>query len=268
MRLPTTNGQNLRLILAASLLSFTSCGFGTNRTLEETFEQFYAIEPTADISIKNRDGAVRIYGSRANEMRVQATKTAYTQRRLKQIVVDLSVRPGAVSIETHFPPNPTWGLFDRSGTVEYTIVVPETANISRLELGAGEVLVEGMRGQNLHAELERGRMLARSCFSNSVFSLGRGTFTLAYEWWEPGKFFIQANIANGNALAFLPGAAAFHLIAETPHGNIINDFSAEDRTDGGVIRKIDTAIGPASAPAVDISVRATQGNIRVSKTYP
>jgi len=78
--------------------------------LEETFEQFYAIEPTADISIKNRDGVVRIYGSDTNDMRVQATKRAYTQRRLKQIVVDVSVRPGAVSIETQFPPNPTWGV--------------------------------------------------------------------------------------------------------------------------------------------------------------
>jgi len=236
--------------------------------LEETFEQFYTIEPTADISIKNRDGVVRVYGSRANDMRVRAIKRAYTPRRLKQIVVDVSVQPGSVSIETNFPPKPTWGLSDRSGTVEYTIVVPETANISRLELGAGEVLVEGMRGQNLHAQLERGRMLVRSCFSNSVFSLGRGTFTLAYEWWEPGKFSIQANVANGNALASLPDAAAFHLIAETPHGKIINDFTAETRPDGGVIRKIDTAIGPASAPAADISVRAAHGNIRVSKTYP
>ena len=43
---------------------------------------------------------------------------------------------------------------------------------------------------------------------------------------------------------------------------------AEDRTDGGVIRKVDTVIGPAPAPAAEISVRTTQGNIRVSKTYP
>ena len=183
-------------------------------------------------------------------------------------MVDVSVRPGSASIQTHFPPNPTWGLFDRSGTVEYTIVIPETANISRLELGAGEVLVVGMRSQNLHAQLERGRMLARNCFSNSVFSLGRGMFTLVYEWWEPGKFSIQANVATGNALAFLPGAAAFPLIAETPHGRIMNDFTAEGRPDGGAIRKIDTAIGPASAHDADISVRTAQGSIRVSKTYP
>ena len=178
MRSGTINRQNLRLILAVSLLSFTGCGSATNRTLEETFEQFYTIEPTADISIRNRDGVVRVYGSRANDMRVQAIKRAHTPRRLKQIVVDVFVQPGTVSIETNFPPKPTWGLFDRSGTVEYTIVVPETANISRLESDSGEVRVEGIRGQSLHARLERGRMLARSCFSNAIFSLGRGTLTV------------------------------------------------------------------------------------------
>jgi hypothetical protein len=110
VRSATTNRQNLRLILAASLLSFTGCGSATNRTLEETFEQFYTIEPTADVSIRNRDGVVRVYGSRANDMRVQAIKRAYTPGRLKQIIVDVAVQPGSVSIETNFPPKPTWGI--------------------------------------------------------------------------------------------------------------------------------------------------------------
>ena len=248
------------------MLSFTGCGSATNRTLEETFEQFYTIEPTADVSIRNRDGVVRVYGSRANDLRVQAIKRAYTPRGLKQIVVDVSVQPGSVSIETNFPPKPTWGLFDRSGTVEYTIVVPQTANISRLESGAGEVLVEGMRGQSLHAQLERGRMLARSCFSNAVFSLGRGTLTLAYEWWEPGKFTIQANVANGNALAFLPGAAAFHLIAETPHGKIANDFVERNDRRAEKISKVDTLVH-GGGEAV-IKLQAAEGNIKVMRTKP
>jgi hypothetical protein len=266
VRSATINRRNFRPILAGLLLSLTSCGSATDRTLEDRFEQSYTIEPTADVSIRNRDGVVRVYGSRANELRVQAIKRAYTPGRLKQIVIDVSVQPGSVSIETNFPPNPTWGLFDRSGTVEYTIVVPQSANISRLELGNGDVLVAGMRGQTVHAQLERGLMIAHDCFSNGVFSLGRGTLTLAYHWWEPGKFSIQANVADGNVLAVLPSAAAFHLIAETPHGKIANDFTAKDRPDGGVIRKIDTVIG--LAPAADLSVRAAQGNIRISKTYP
>jgi hypothetical protein len=262
----TINRRNLRLILAASLLSFTGCGSATNRTLEETFEQFYTIEPTADVSIKNRDGVVRVYGSLANDMRVQAIKRAYTPRRLKQIVVDVSVQPGAVSIETNFPPKPSWGLFDRSGTVEYTIVVPQAANISSLELGSGEVLMEGMRGQSLHAQLERGRMLARSCFSNAVFSLGRGTLTLAYEWWEPGKFSVQANVANGNMLAFLPGAAAFHLVAKTPHGKIVNDFVERDERRAEEISSVDTLVH-GGGEAV-IKLQTTEGNIKVVRTNP
>jgi hypothetical protein len=262
----TISRRNLRLILAASLLSFTGCGSATNRTLEETFEQFYTIEPTADVSIRNRDGVVRVYGSPANDMRVQAIKRAYTQRRLKQIVVDVSVQPGAVSIETKSSPKPTWGLFDRSGTVEYTIVIPQAANISRLELGSGEVLVEGMRGRSLHAQLERGRMLARSCFSNAIFSLGRGTLTLAYQWWEPGKFTIQANVANGNTLAFLPAAAAFHLIAETPHGKIANDFVERNERRAEELSKVDTLVH-GGGEAV-IKLQATNGDIKVVRTNP
>jgi hypothetical protein len=266
VRSAAINRRNLRLILAASLLSLTSCGSGTNRTLEERFEQFYAIEPTADVSIKNGDGVVRVYGSSANDMRVEAIKRAYAPKRLKQMVIDVSVRPGSVSIETSFPPKPIWGLLDRSGTVEYTIVVPQTANISQLESANGEVLVEGMRGQSLHAQLGSGRMLARNCFSNAVFSLGRGTLTLTYEWWEPGKFSIQANVANGNASAFLPGAAAFHLIAETPHGKIANDFVGRDERRAEELSRVDKLIHDGGEAV--IKLRAAEGNIKVVRTNP
>jgi hypothetical protein len=234
--------------------------------LEETFEQFYTIEPTANVSIKTGDGVVRVYGSAANDVRVQAIKRAYTRERLKQIAVDVSVQPGSLSIETDFPPKPTWGLFDRSGTVEYTIVVPQTADISPLKLGNGALLVEGMRGRTLHAQLKRGRMLARNCFSNAIFSLGRGPLTLAYDWWEPGKFSIQANVANGNALAFFPGAAAFHLIAEAPRGRIANDFIERDERDAEGVFKVNTLVH-GGGDAV-IKLQATEGNIKVVRTNP
>jgi hypothetical protein len=234
--------------------------------LEETFEQLYTVEPTADVSIRNGDGAVRVYGSAANDVWVQAIKRAYTRERLKQIAVHVSVQPGSLSIETSFPPKRTWGLFDRSGTVEYTIVVPQTADISRLELGNGAVLVEGMRGQTLHAQLKRGRMLARNCFSNAIFSLGRGPLTLAYDWWEPGKFSIQANVANGNALAFFPGTAAFHLIAEAPHGKVANDFVERKQARAKERSKVDTLVHDGGEAV--IRLHATEGNIKMVRTSP
>jgi hypothetical protein len=119
----------------ALLSALTGCGSGAHRLLEETFEQTYRIEPTANITLTNGDGAVFVYGSNASEMRVQAIKRAYTRERLKQIAVNVSIQPGSVSINTKFPPKPKWALFDRSGTVDYTVVVPATVSLARLELG-------------------------------------------------------------------------------------------------------------------------------------
>src|SRR5207247_8698592 len=207
-------------MLVALSLSLIGCGSATDRTLEETVEQFHKIDPTASISIKNGDGAIRIYGANTNEMRLQAIKRAYSAKRLKQIAINVSVQPSSVSIETNFPPEQTWGLFDRSGTVEYTIVVPQTANISRLELANGEASVEEMRGRSVNARLGSGRLFDHNCFSNADFAVSRGTLTLAYEWWVPGKFSVLANIADGNVWASLPGDAALQLIADTDHGKI------------------------------------------------
>ena len=172
-----------RLIVTTLALSLAGCGSENGRVLEETFEQLFAVEPNANITIQNGDGAVMVYGSNTNEMRVRAVKRAYQRARLEQIAIDVSTKPGSVSISTKFPPRSRWGLFDRSGTVDYTVTVPATANIARLELDAGEILVDGMRGQTTRARLGEGRMFARNCFTNLDVAIWRGNLILSYDWW-------------------------------------------------------------------------------------
>jgi len=178
------------------LLSLAGCGSESDRVLEETFERLYTIQPNTDISIQNGDGAVLVYGSNTNEMRVLATKKAYSRRRLKEIAIDVSVQPTFVSIKVRLPPKPTWALFDRSGTVDCTIVVPATTNISQLRLDAGEVFVDGMRGRSLHACLGDGRIVAHNCFTDIDLALRRGNLTISYDWWEHATFSVQANVAR------------------------------------------------------------------------
>ena len=100
----------------------------------------------------------------------------------------------------------------------------------------------------------------------AVFSLGRGTLTLAYEWWEPGKFSVQANVANGNALAFLPRAAVFHLIAETLHGKVANDFDERNDRRAEEISKVDTLVHGGGEAVIKLQV--TEGNIKVMRANP
>ena len=109
-------------------------------------------------------------------------------------------------------------------------------------------------------------MFDHNCFSNLDMAVGRGTLTLAYEWWEPGKFSIQANIANGNAWAFFPSDAAFHLIVETIHGKVTSDFAAAGERDAEPTTRMDMSINGGGE--VEIKMHATEGNIKVAEQVP
>jgi hypothetical protein len=268
VRSPLTKRRNFGRFVAVTLLSLSGCGSESDPVLEKTFERLYTIQPTADINIQNRDGAVFVYGSNTNEMQVHATIKAYSRMRLKQIAVDVSVQPASVSISTHFPAQPRWALFDRSGTVDYTIVVPATANIPLLRLNAGEVLVDGMHGPNVRARLGDGRMFAQNCFTDIDLVLRRGNLFLTYDWWEHGTFSVQATVARGNASVFVPSKAAFHLVAETAHGKIGNDFDnpAIARPKFAEAAKINTLVHGGGNTA--IKVRAANGDINIVEANP
>ena len=268
MRSPLTKAPTFRQIVAVLLLSLASCGSESDPVLEETSEQLYTIQPNTDISIQNRDGAVLVYGSNTDEMQVHATKKAYSRTRLKGIAIDVDVQPASVSINVKLPPKPRWALFDRSGTVDCTIVVPATANISLLRLDTGEVFLDGMHGRSVHALLGDGRMFAHNCFTDIDLALRRGNLAISYDWWHPGRFTIQGDIERGNAWAFLPSDAAFHLIAETVRGRVASDFD-----DAPVARA--TSAGPGRIDALvhgggqtAIKVRTANGDVKIVEANP
>ena len=244
------------------------CGSADHRVLEEVVEKVYAVEPNANVSIQNRDGAILVYGSDVNEVRVRSLKKAYSQERLNQIAVDISTKPGGVSIITKFPPQPKWAFPDRSGTVEYTIVLPATASISALDLNAGEVLLDSMRGPKVRARLNDGRIFARNCFANLDVTVNRGTLTLAYDWWEQSKFSAQVNVGQGNAWVWLPSDSGFHLLADTVHGKIANDFNNVPLTANSSASemKIDQMINGGGSAT--IQVRVDKGNIKIAEANP
>ena len=241
------------------------CGSAGHRVLEEVVEKVYPVEPNANASIQNRDGAILVYGSDANEVRVRLLKRAYSKERLNQIAVDVSTKPGGVSIITKLPPQPKWALSDRSGAVDLTVVVPATASISALDLHAGEILLDSMRGPKLRARLNDGRVIARNCFTNLDLTMNRGTLTLAYDWWEQQKFSAQVNVGQGNAWIFLPSEAAFRLVAYAWHGKIANDFNNVPLTANSSM-KVDQIINGGGLATIQI--RVDKGDIKIAEANP
>jgi hypothetical protein len=260
------SGGNIKalLIYTGIALGLAGCGFDGDRTLEETVEQTYEVDPGATLSIDNVDGCIRVYGAPTTKIEVQAIKKAFSAERLRQIDVNISAQRGAVTIHTNYPPKKNWGLGDRSGTVDYTLVVPETCTISKLELDTGEVLVESMRGPNVQAHLGNGRLFAHKCFGNIQLRVDQGGIDIYYDWWGGDlKFTFDSTNVNVGVHAFIPIDASFHLSAETEDGRIGNDFAEKEQRRAGGVSKIDSVIGTNAA--AELRLRARNGNIKIGE---
>jgi hypothetical protein len=250
----------------AAILLLAGCHQDPERIFEDVFTQTCKVDAHARISIKNLEGSIHIYGSAVNEVRIEATKQAYQQERLDKIAIKVTAQPDSVSIDTNFPPKPKLGLSDRSGTVDYYITVPQACTISRLDLSTGEVVLEGLRIGQVNASLVNGRLSERNCFGAHQLSVANGGIDLAYDWWEKGAFSVDAKVINGNARAFFPGNAGFHLLATTVDGTIASDFSEPEMKPRGRSQKLDTVVGDASSTIIKILV--TSGTIKIIEANP
>jgi len=261
--------QIVRAILPLALLLLPSCRPAGEATLEEISERRYRVDPNATtISVTNRDGSIRIYGAGGDlrEVQVEAVKKAYTPERLKQIKVQVTQRDNSISIETTYSAEASGPFSDRSGTVDYVIVVPQAATISKLELGNGEILIEEMRSKEAHAQLGTGRLFIHNCFGSVDAHVETGNVALVYEWWEESDFAIRGTVEDGNAFAFLPEDAAFHLIAATTTGKIANDFEEKEQRGPESPKQIDLLVGGAEQPKIQIETH--DGNIRIAEHNP
>ena len=265
--MPTSRAIRFVSIWIASGL-LLGCRPAVDRTLEEIVDHVYPVEPTATLSVTNRDGSIRVYaaGSEARDVHVEAIKKAYSSERLKAISIQVSAQRNAISIETIYPPDSGTGFSDRSGTVDYVVVVPQTIRISKLELANGEVLIEGMRSEEAHAQLGNGRLFAHNCFGNLDLTLKTGNLAIAYEWWEDLEFSIRATVQNGNAFAYIPTEAAFHLIAHTATGKIANDFVEKEQRRAEPINKVDMLVGGGGKTLFQFETQ--DGNVKIAEHNP
>ncbi|MDP9099695.1 MAG: hypothetical protein M3N48_12000 [Verrucomicrobiota bacterium] len=254
----------LAFALATSVaLPFSRTAFAVE-PLEEVIDQKYELDANATVSIANTDGSIRVYAAEGPGVTIRAFKRAYTEERLRGILVDVKATRSSIAITTSVPPRKT-ALSDRSGTVDYIIIVPATVRITDLSLTNGELLVEGLRGGSANAHLVNGWLAGHNCFGDLNLTLENGRVDVAYDWWENNKFSVKASSTRGNVRALLPSDASFSLSATALEGRVANSFEAKKTTSGDVIHSVATVIG-VEAGAV-ISLEAGRGNIRIDKTY-
>ena len=262
-RTPQRGVRILVISLAACLIGIAPAAVAVD-VLEETIEQKYVLEPNPTLSIRNTDGSIRVYAGNGPEIFIRAVKKAYTSERLKGIIVDVKATRTNIAIETIFPPRKN-ALSDRSGKVEYLVIVPQTTRITNLDLVNGEMLVDGLRGGSATAHLVNGWLGGHNCFGDLNLSTVNGRLDIAYSWWEEHKFTAKASSVNGALRAILPSHGAVAIRARTETGQIANAFAPNQNRSSGPVRVLDTATGPGPNSAIEL--KTTNGNIKIEKSY-
>lgn len=248
--------------MTALLLAFGACRQQVERAGVEVFEHVYKIDPTARLTIRNLRGSISIRGADTTDLWLQATKKAVNQEQLKDTTVSVEAEGSAVSISTSVLPQKKRTVVGGTGSVDYVLVVPRTVKIARLDLDDGKVLVEGMEGEDVRANVVDGDLTVRDCCGNVHLGIANGDLALSYEHCSRQTFVADAQVMHGNARISVPRGAAFHVRAETDTGRIVNDFTDMVDVNGRSVQKIDMSVGRNARS--QLSLRVTSGDIKIA----
>jgi hypothetical protein len=250
------------LILLAGLALCTGCKRDANEILEQVVEESHPLESNGSLRVKNVDGTIRFYAWANPVVQIRATTKAFAVERLRAIRPQISSTANSLSIETIFPSDKKWSLRDRSGIVDYVILMPDRLTKIEAELNNGEISIDGLRAGSVRAMVENGRLSAKNCFANLDYEAKSGAIDFYYNWWEAGTYLCKATIFNGAIGVFLPhDDSSFHLEAETKGGTIISNLLDEDERVPSHRKKITRTFGSGDGPTFRFN--ALTGNIRI-----
>ena len=261
---PRLSGAATALIALSAIFFFARPVAAAVKVLEETIEQKYELDADATLSISNTDGSIRVYAAETSEIWIQATKRAYTAERLQGIVVDVQATRKTITIGTTFPPRKN-ALSDRSGTVDYLVIVPQAIKITQLALTNGEVTIEGLRGGSAKAHVTNGWVAGHNCFADLDLTVETGRLDVVYGWWENHKFSVKGSSERGIVRAILPSDVSVMLNATTGTGRIINAFGDKKTSANDTVRSLNTVIGSNAEAAIEL--KAGSGDIQIHKSY-
>ena len=255
--------SNLARAAAAAIMALfaAGCGDAENRVHQEIFERIYPFPPEGRVSIRVEDGSVMLYGALEDQVQVRALKRAYSRARLDQIEVRITREEASIDIDTILPAKSRWGFSDRSGKVDYEIIVPQEAVVSGLSVVNGVIAIEGMRGAPVKAALGSGKLYVRDCFADQEYHVTKGSADFIYDWWEPLAFVVKGRVEDGNVKAIIPEDGEVRINASSTHGKAVHNFGRTGRPYLGDAKSFELLV--CDTQLATIELETGHGNIQV-----
>src|SRR5207247_6558922 len=170
----------------------------SERPADEVIEQTYKVNADASLRITNPRGSVAIRGADVSEVRMHAVKSASSAAQLKNITVDVTAEPGDVLIKTAFLRQKNMPFYAGTTAVDYTLSVPHSARIARVDVDDGNVSIEGIQNADVRANVVNGQLEVRNCCGDLKVAVVNGALNLSYGLCEGPYFSADAKVLNGN----------------------------------------------------------------------
>jgi hypothetical protein len=239
------------------VLLLSQNGAGAEPPLQKESVAFFSLALEGTIALENTDGSIHIYSWYEPRVRLAAVRKAYTEARLQQVRVATKAAPAALIVRTIIPK--ASGLFaDRSGTVDYTLTVPEPARL-KLKLASGEITLEGLRGAEVELALVNGRITALNCYARVRARSENGAMEAFFEWWENLPASFDYVLQHGRIGIRLPAGARFRVNARTGSGRIHQEFKFAAPANAGPGQTLKAETAPNPPVSLDLSTGG--GNI-------
>jgi DUF4097 and DUF4098 domain-containing protein YvlB len=175
--------------------------------------------------------------------------------------VDVTAEPGDVLIKTAFPRQKKLPFFAGTSAVDYTLWVPHSVRIARVDVDDGNVSIEGIQNADVRANVVNGQLDVRNCCGDLKVAVANGGLDISYGRCEGPYFSADAQVLNGNARLSIARGAALRVRGETLNGKIANDVGAMVGFNGQLLRKIDLPLG--NGRRCDVTLRVTSGDITI-----
>jgi Putative adhesin len=246
-------------LFALVVASFAQAG---DYSFKEPFSQTAPFNATGSLSLANVNGRVEIRTWDKNQILVEGEKSAQTDEELKQIELTIDLTDAHAGIKVHLPKRSSgWWFFGNTirASVRFTITVPATASIERLQTVNSEVTIDGLRG-SVDAESVNGDIHATGLGGDAHFATVNGAIRADFGAVAPHQEHSFKTV-NGSITVGLPKDAGVALSSSVVNGHISCDFPLT-LGESGHGRHLSGTIGDGRA---SLRAETVNGNIAIKQ---
>jgi len=232
--------------------------------------QSFPLDADGHFSIDNINGRIEIHGWSSNAVALTAAIHGKTGERVKAVEINIDSQPGQATVHTETPSgingfqwNWNWfkNLWSGEATVDYTVNVPQNAQLANVSSVNGRIQIDGVAG-SITASTVNGETQIKHAAHDLKLSTINGRIQAGLDQLGDGQS-VTLSAVNGQLELTLPEAADANFSVSTVNGGISSEFPGlKPEKEFPVGNNLKGSLGHGSA---SVNVTAVNGSVKFLK---